>query len=512
MSQTDLDKWNARDLQANGSNGNGIPSRKADHIRINLEEDVAGKGVDSGFDEYRFVHRALPDVNLDEVDASTEVFGRRLAAPLFISCMTGGTDEARRINRNLARVAQDLHLAIGVGSGRALLEHPELADSFDIRPVAPDVLLFANLGAVQLNRGYGVDECRKLVSRLGADGLVLHLNALQEALQPSGDTCFAGLLDKIADLCGRIEVPVVVKEVGWGIAPDIVRALLNAGVSAVDVAGAGGTSWSEVERHRIADPLRKRVAAAFSSWGISTAECLRDARRVAPDATIFASGGIRNGIDVAKAVALGADLVGMASPFLRTAAAGAEQARELALETIEVLRISMFGIGARTLAELRETSWLRRRGESQVESNVGRLKYATDGAGTFRDITDDVAEVVRASRVRDGIVNVYSAHTTAAVRVNENEHLLLRDFARFLDRLAPAGNGAYEHDDISRRVNVPPDEPINGHAHCRHLLLSTSETIPLVDGRLELGRWQRIFLVELCSPRERNVVVQVLGR
>lgn len=512
MSQADLDSRRGRDLQANGPSGNGITSRKADHIRINLEEDVAAKGVDSGFDEYRFIHRALPEVNLDEVDTSTEVFGRRLAAPLFISCMTGGTDEARKINRNLARVAQDLRLAIGVGSGRALLEHPQFAESFDIRPIAPDALIFANLGAVQLNRGYGVDQCRKLVSRLRADALVLHLNALQEALQPAGDTCFSGLLAKIGDLCSRLDVPVVVKEVGWGIAPDIVRALFDAGVRAVDVAGAGGTSWSEVERHRIAEPLRKRVAAAFSGWGISTAECLRDSRRVAPEGSIFASGGIRTGIDVAKALALGADLVGMASPFLRAAATGVEAVHELAREIIEVLRISMFGIGARTLSDLRHTPWLRRRGEKHVEANVGRLKYLTAGAGTFLDITDDVAAVVRSSGVRDGVVHVYSTHTTAAVRVNENEQLLLRDFARFLERLAPAGNGAYEHDDIARRVNVPPDEPINGHAHCRHLLLSSSETVPLVDGQLELGRWQRIFLVELCSPRERSVVVQVLGR
>ena len=510
MSRTDLDKRTAHDQKGNGS-ANGIPSRKADHIRINLQEDVAAKGVGSGFDEYRFIHRALPELDLDEVNVATELFGRKLGAPLLISCMTGGTDEARKINHNLARVAQDLRVAIGVGSGRALLEHPQLADSFDIRPFAPDVLLFANLGAVQLNRGYGVEQCRMLVSRLQADALVLHLNALQEAVQPLGDTCFAGLLAKIEDLCGRLDVPVVVKEVGWGIAPDLVRALFDAGVSAVDVAGAGGTSWSEVERHRIADPVRKRVAAAFSGWGISTAECLRDARSVAPECLIFASGGIRNGIDVAKAVALGADLVGVAGPFLRAAADGVETAHEFAREIIEVLRISMFGVGAATLADLRQTRWLRRRGEASGP-NVGRLKYTTPGAGTFLDITDDVSSVVRSSGVRDGVAHVYSTHTTAAVRVNENEQLLLGDFARFLERLAPAGNGAYEHDDIARRVNVPPDEPINGHAHCRHLLLSSSETIPVIDGRLQLGRWQRIFLVELCSPRERNVIVQVVGR
>ena len=512
MSQADLDNRSVRELQHSGAASNGIPSRKADHIRINLEQDVAAKGVANGLDEYRFIHRALPEIDLADVDTQMEIFGRRLAAPLLISCMTGGTDEARRINRNLARVAQELHLAIGVGSGRALIEHPDLADSFDVRPVAPDVLLFANLGAVQLNRGYGADECRTLVRRLRADALVLHLNALQEALQPAGDTCFGGLLERIERLCRELDVPVVVKEVGWGIAPDLVRALFDAGVAAVDVAGAGGTSWSEVERHRIADPIRKRVAAAFSDWGIPTAQCLRDARRAAPSGVIVASGGIRNGVDVAKALALGADLVGVAGPFLRAASDGRDTVAELAREITDTLRIAMFGIGARSLAQLRQTPWLARRGEQTPAPQVGRLKYSTAGAGSFLDITADVDGIVRSSGVRDGVVHVYSTHTTAAVRVNENEHLLLRDFARFLERLAPAGDGVYEHDDISRRVNVPPDEPINGHAHCRHLLLSSSETLPLVGGRLELGQWQRIFLVELCSPRDRTVIVQVIGR
>ena len=508
MWRTVLARMNERRTLAD----NGTSSRKADHIRVNLEEDVGAKGIDAGFDEYRFVHRALPEINLWDIDLSTELFGRQLAAPLLISCMTGGTDEARRINRNLARVAQAHGLAMGLGSGRVLLEHPELAESFDVRPFAPDVLLFANLGAVQLNRGYSVEHCKRLVSRLGADALVLHLNALQEALQSNGDTCFEGLLAKIEELCSRLDVPVVVKEVGWGIAPDIVRKLVEAGVQAVDIAGAGGTSWSEVERHRMQDESRARIAAAFRDWGTSTAECLREARKAEPNGTIFASGGIRNGIDVAKALALGADLVGMAGPFLRAAAESMESADILAAETLEVLRISMFGIGARSTAELRRTPWLRRRSEPDANASIARLQYRTSGAGAFYDITEDVTAAVRASGVRTGVAHVFSTHTTAAIRVNENEQLLLGDFARFLERLAPAGNGAYEHDDISRRVGVPPDEPINGHAHCRHLLLSTSETLPVVEGRLELGRWQRVFLIELCSARERSVIVQVLGR
>jgi isopentenyl-diphosphate delta-isomerase len=248
---------------------------------------------------------------------------------------------------------------MGLGSGRVLLERPDVAETFDVRPVAPDILLFANLGAVQLNKGVTVDDCRRLVERLDADALVLHLNPLQEAVQPEGDGCFAGLLGRLEELSRRLEVPVVVKEVGWGLAPDTVRRLVAAGVAAVDVAGAGGTSWSEVERHRIADPVRSRVAGEFAGWGLPTAEAVRLAREAAPTSLVFASGGVRTGLDVAKAIALGADLAGLAGPFLRAAASGAACA--LAAELTQVLRVAMFCTGSRTVAELRGTSRLLRR-------------------------------------------------------------------------------------------------------------------------------------------------------
>ncbi|HXM53815.1 MAG TPA: type 2 isopentenyl-diphosphate Delta-isomerase [Candidatus Dormibacteraeota bacterium] len=492
-------------------NGQVTVGRKAEHIRINLQADVEAKGIDSGFDGYRFLHQALPELDLDAVDTSAGVLGRRLAAPLLISSMTGGTPEARQLNRTLAEVAQARGLAMGLGSGRVLLEHPEVLGTFDVRPFAPDVLLLANLGAVQLNRGVTADDCRRLVARLGADALALHLNPLQEALQPEGEAGFGGLLGRIADLCARLEVPVVVKEVGWGIAPDTVRRLLDAGVAAIDVAGAGGTSWSEVERHRIEDPVRSRVAAAFAGWGISTADALRLARLAAPGAPLFASGGIRTGLDVAKAVALGADLVGLAGPFLRAAAEGARAADDLAAELIEVLRVAMFCVGAATVPDLQGTPRLVSPTPPEGgRTSLRRLTYSTSEAGQFIDITDDVARVLSESGARNGLVHVYSAHTTAAIRINENEPLLLADLRRFVAALAPAGGG-YEHDDMSRRIDVPPDEPVNGHAHCQHLLLGASETVPVIDGRLALGRWQRLFLVELCSPRDRQVVVQVLA-
>jgi isopentenyl-diphosphate delta-isomerase len=485
-------------------------ARKSDHLRINLQEDVAAKGVSSGFERYRFVHCALPEIDLSTVDTHTTIFGRHLRAPILISCMTGGTAEAGRINATLAQIAQELGLAVGLGSGRVLLESPEVLPTFDMRRHAPDALLLCNLGAVQLNKGVTAEDALRLVELLGADALVLHLNPLQEALQPGGDTCFAGLLPKIEELCHRLEVPVVAKEVGWGLAPDVVRSLVDAGVAGVDVAGAGGTSWSEVERHRMEEPWRARAAAAFAGWGLPTADALRQARAAAPDALVFASGGIQDGLDAAKAVALGADLVGLAGSFLRAADSGFEAARDLGRELIETLRIGMFCVGACSLGDLRATPRLV--DVSGVESRIHTetLSFATDGAGQFTDVTDDVQRVVAAAGVREGQAHVYSNHTTAAIRINENEPLLLADFHRLLERLAPAGG--YEHDDMSRRQDVAPDEPMNGHAHCQHLLLSSSETLPVSGGRLVLGTWQRVFLVELCSGRRRHVTVQVTGR
>ena len=331
--------------------------RKIDHIRINLEEDVAAKGITTGLERYRFEHQALPDLDFDDVDTAVRVLGHEMRIPLLISSMTGGVAEGGRITRNLARAAQSCGVALGLGSGRIALEDAAAREHFRVRQEAPDVLLLANLGAVQLNYGYGARHCLDLVQMLEADALILHLNALQEAVQPEGNTRFAGLLDRIAEVCARLPIPVVVKEVGWGLSADVVRLLAQAGVAAVDVAGAGGTSWSEVERLRSGDQMAA-VAAAFASWGIPTADALVSARRAAPTLPIIASGGIRNGVEVAKCLALGADLAGLASPLLKAAARSAEEA-ERALEVIgRQLRIAMFCVGARDIDALRHTPHL----------------------------------------------------------------------------------------------------------------------------------------------------------
>jgi len=333
-------------------------SRKADHIRINLEEDVRS-ALTTGLERYRFVHCALPERDLDDVDLSVTVFGRRLKAPLLISSMTGGTAEAGTINRRLAEAVQETGIAIGVGSQRAAIEHEELASTFRVREYAPDALLFANLGAVQLNYGYTVDHCRRAVEMIQADALILHLNALQEAVQPEGDTHFGGLLHKIEAVCRTLEVPVVVKEVGWGISDAVARQLVDAGVAAIDVAGAGGTSWSQVEMHRAKDAFQAQLAAAFIDWGIPTAESIRQVRLAAPEVLVFASGGLRSGVDVAKCIALGATLGGMAGPFLKAAMASPDEVVRTVRLFSRQLQVAMFAAGVGSIAELQRVPLVR---------------------------------------------------------------------------------------------------------------------------------------------------------
>lgn len=333
-------------------------ARKADHIRINLEEDVQFHGLTNGLERWRFVHQAVPELDLAAVDTGLQLMGRRLAAPLLISSMTGGTEAAGTINRRLAEGAQARRIAMGLGSMRAALEDPAAAASFRVREAAPDILLFANLGAVQLNYGYGPEHCRRAVALVGADALFLHLNALQEAVQPEGDTNFAGLAAKIEAVCrelGKDGIPVVAKEVGWGISPEAARTLAQTGVAAIDVAGSGGTSWSQVEKHRAPNESHARVAAAFRDWGIPTADAIINVRLAAPDLTIFASGGLRSGVEVAKCLALGARLGGMASPYLKAAAVSTEAVVEAIDEISRQLRIAMFAAGAADLARLQST-------------------------------------------------------------------------------------------------------------------------------------------------------------
>ena len=328
-----------------------ISDRKADHIRINLDEDVRS-GLTTGLENYRFIHQAVPELNLDQIDLTQELFGRNLRAPILISSMTGGTDEAARINQNLAMAAQESGIAMGLGSQRAAIENLDLASTFAVRAQAPDILLFANLGAVQLNYGYSIEQCQRAVEMVEADALILHFNSLQEAVQPEGDTRFAGLLSRVEAICKALPVPVIAKEVGWGFSERDARVLAGVGVAAIDVAGAGGTSWSQVELYRAKNDSQARLAAAFMDWGIPTSEAIRNVRKAAPELVVIASGGLRTGIDIAKCIALGACMGGMAGPFLKAAVQSAEMVDQVIQEVTHEIQVCMFAVGAGMLADL----------------------------------------------------------------------------------------------------------------------------------------------------------------
>jgi isopentenyl-diphosphate delta-isomerase len=331
---------------------NRTESRKREHIDTVLNANVVAKGITTGFEMFAFEHCALPELDLDDIDLSTTVFGRYLRAPILISSMTGGAEEGGVINRRLAECAQELGLAMGLGSQRAAIEKAELADTYKVRDVAPDILLFANLGAVQLNYGYGIEQARRAVDMIEADALFIHLNPLQEAVQSEGDRNWRGIITKLEELIREIEVPVVVKEIGNGLSADLAKKLISIGVAGIDVAGAGGTSWSEVEANRQSDPLIRKVAHSFAGWGIPTAHSLIEVRREAGSLPVFASGGLRTGIDVAKAVRLGAKLCGVAAPALGAADEDTETVTKHLQCLIEELKIVAFCTGSQNLEDL----------------------------------------------------------------------------------------------------------------------------------------------------------------
>ena len=324
-----------------------INDRKLDHIRICGEKNVeAGR---TGFEEIRLIHKALPELDFEDIDLGIRFLGKKLNYPVIIEAMTGGAQEAKSINRDVASVAQELGIGFGVGSQRAAIEDSLLEDTFKVRDVAPDILLIANLGAVQLNYGYGLAECKKAVEMIGADALALHLNPLQEVIQPEGDRNFSNLTDKINDVAARLKTPVIVKETGCGVSYDVSKKLVK--VSAIDVSGAGGTSWSLVESHR-KEGLTKELGESFADWGIPTAEAIIENSKLRKP--IIASGGVRNGIDAAKAIALGADCVGLALPILKAYQAGGKHNVKLFLEKFTYeLKTAMFLTGCANIKELK---------------------------------------------------------------------------------------------------------------------------------------------------------------
>ncbi len=326
--------------------------RKLKHLRT-IEQDPDTDRKKFYFDEIRLTHRALPELDLKDIDPSIAFMGRKLSFPLVISSMTGGDhDLVRTINRNLALAADAAGVAIGVGSQRVMFSEPKARRSFEIRRYAPRALIFANLGAVQLNYGFTPAMCREAVAVAGADALYLHLNPLQEAVQPEGNTNFKGLADKIGLVAERLDVPVVIKEVGAGLSRKDVERLIAKKIRCIDVAGAGGMSWSRVEHRALAEAERNDLGLTFQDWGVPTPLALLALRPFRRRLSIIASGGIRSGIDMAKAMVLGASLCGIASPFLKPAMKSPERV----LGVIETLRrefvTAMFLLGARKTQDL----------------------------------------------------------------------------------------------------------------------------------------------------------------
>jgi len=347
----------------------GINQRKTEHIRLCLTENVEGIDKTTGLEGINFIHNALPEINFDDIEIGTSFLNKQLKAPFLVSSMTGGSDLAAAINQNLALAAEERGWAMAIGSTRAFLESDAYKESFLIRKQAPTVPIIVNLGAVQLNYGYGAEACQRIVKKTGADSIVLHLNSLQEAIQDGGDLNFANLLPKIEAVCKALDIPVGVKEVGFGIEGEAAKRLYEAGVSYIDVAGAGGTSWSQVEKLRSENALKRAAAEAFNNWGNPTKDCIVSVRNHLPDAPIVASGGMKTGVDAAKAITIGADMVGFARQLLQAATESADNVMKT-MEQIELeLKMAMFGIGAGSLEELKNTNRIEVMGRSLLDES-----------------------------------------------------------------------------------------------------------------------------------------------
>lgn len=343
-----------------------IADRKTEHIRAIGSDDGIERG-NSGFDQIRLTHLALPEANFAEIDTRTRFLGKTLSFPLVISSMTGGTgNEITSINRNLAGAAEQTGVAMAVGSQRVMFSNPDAGNSFALRDIAPTVPIVGNIGAVQLNHGFGIVECAEAVDAIQADGLYLHLNPLQEVIQPEGDVDFSGLAEKIGDIAAALPVPVLLKEIGCGLSVRDIQLALDAGVRHFDVAGRGGTSWSRIEYHRRehdADDL----GLIFQDWGLTTVEALQDAHTYLTtadrNATLIASGGIRNGIDMAKSLILGADLCGVAAPLLKAAQISQDAVVAVIQKYQREFQTTMFLLGCKDTASLRgNTALIRQTG------------------------------------------------------------------------------------------------------------------------------------------------------
>jgi isopentenyl-diphosphate delta-isomerase len=356
--------------------------RKAEHIQICLKEKAQSRKVTAGFEDIQFVHRALPEINREDINLSTFFLNKTFSAPLMVGAMTGGTEEAIKINQNIALACEKLGLGMGVGSQRAAVENYALEKTYAVaRKAAPKAFLIANIGGVQLVHGYGIREVKKVVDMIDADAVAIHLNALQEAIQPEGQTRFRGVLTKIGEIASELDKPVIVKETGAGICAEDAKELKEAGVKAIDVGGVGGTSFAAVEYFR----GEEKLGDTFWDWGIPTAISVVEVVQ-STQLPVIASGGIRSGIDIAKTLALGASLAGVIQPVLETAVKGSKETQQLLTDLTEELKNVLFLLGIENIADLTKTplviggktaEWLKIRGFNIIEN------YAHNNRGVY---------------------------------------------------------------------------------------------------------------------------------
>lgn len=333
-----------------------IKQRKLDGLKVPLNKEVQAKTTSTYLEHVKLVHNAMPELNFDEIDTSTEFLGHKFNAPIIVDSMTGGTPEAAKINERLAEAAEELGFGMGLGSQRAGLKSKELADTYSIaRERAPNAFLIANIGGAQLARGLSIDEAVQIIEMINANALVVHLNPLQELIQPEGEPQFKGIYGKIAELIKALDVPVIVKEVGAGISKEVALKLEVINVKAINVAGSGGTSWAGVEKLRaesMGNDLKVHLGEMFWDWGIPTAASLLEVRR-AVQLPLIASGGLRNGLEVGKCINIGADMCAMAYPFLKRAAESREAVTEFANVLLSELRSTMYLVGAADVKALK---------------------------------------------------------------------------------------------------------------------------------------------------------------
>ena len=338
-----------------------IKQRKREGIVIPLTRNVQAKESSTYLEYVKLIHNALPEIDFDAVDTSQKFLGHNFKAPIIIDSMTGGTPEATKINSRLALAAQKFGLGMGLGSQRAGLLSSELAETYSIaRSNAPNAFLVANIGGAQLSKGLKIKDIKNMIQMIEANALVVHLNPLQELIQPEGEPKYKGVLSKIKEICSNFDIPIIVKEVGAGISMDVAKRLQSAGVSAINIAGSGGTSWAGVEKLRAEtahDSNKINLGELFWDWGIPTAVSLIEVRK-SVKIPVIASGGIRNGLDIAKCVALGANMCGMAFPFLRHASKSLESLYEFTSRTLIELRSAMFLVGSKNINQLGKTRFM----------------------------------------------------------------------------------------------------------------------------------------------------------